>query len=105
MLSYTEWNNLLNLTILFYKTLNHTIYRRQKSFIKAHPSGSIEIELPVKVNSSAMLEWSSEIEDMGFFIPQSPFITKAGLHQTEDEKKAYQRFLLDLTATLNKIQQ
>lgn len=102
LVSYSEWNNLLNQTILFYKTLNETISRRQKAFIMAHPSGSMEIEIPVEVNSSATLEWSSENGYLGYFIPKSPFITKTGLHQTEDEKKAHQQLLRDLSANLNK---
>ena len=104
LLSYTEWNNLLNQTILFYNTLNATISRRQKAFIKAQPSGSIEIVLPVKVDSPATLKWSSDKSDLGYFIPKSPFITKTGLHQTKDENKAHQQFIRDLTATLNKSQ-
>lgn len=104
VLTYDEWNNLLDNTILFYKTLRKTIYQRRQAFIKAHPSGSIEIELPVEVNTTALLEWSSEKAYCGYFIPKSPFITKAGLHQTEEEKQAHQQFIRELTASLNMIQ-
>lgn len=104
VLTYDEWNNLLDNTILFYKTLKKTIYQRRQSFIKDHPSGSIEIELPVEVNTSATLEWSSDKALCGYFIPKSPFITKAGLHQTEEEKQAHQQLIRELTASLNAIQ-
>ena len=102
MLSYDEWNNLLNNTILFYQTLNQTIYQRRQAYIKAHPSGSIDIELPVEVKTSAILEWSSDNAFAGYFIPKSPFITKAGLHQTEEEKRAHQDLVRKLTASLNR---
>ena len=102
MLSYEEWNNLLNNTILFYQTLNQTIYQRRQAYIKAHPSGSIVIELPVEINTSATLEWSSDNAFAGYFIPKSPFITKAGLHQTEGEKRAHQDLVRKLTASLNR---
>lgn len=104
LLPFTAWNNLLDRAICFYETLNKTIYQRQISFIKAHPSGSIEIELPIEINATATLEWSSEKSLIGYFIPKSPFITRAGLYQTEEEKQAHQQLIRDLTASLSETQ-
>ena len=97
-----EWKTLLDNAILFYRTLGKAICQRKQAFIKAHPSGSIEIELPVAVNTSATLEWSFDKAFAGYFIPKSPYISQGGLYQTEEERKAYQQHLRELTASLNK---
>ena len=97
-----EWKTLLDNAILFYRTLGKAICQRKQAFIKAHPSGSIEIELPVAVNTSATLEWSFDKAFAGYFIPKSPYISQGGLYQTEEERKAYQQHLRELTASLHK---
>lgn len=97
-----EWQIFLDNAILFYKSLGETIYYRRQAFIKAHPAGSIEIKLPIELNTLATLEWSSDKALAGYFIPKSPYISQGGLYQTEEEKKAYQQHLRELTASLNR---
>jgi|GEM_PF-5485566 len=101
-MTLNEWKTLLDNAILFYKTLGKAIYQRKQAFIKANPSGSIEIELPVTVNTFATLEWSFDKALAGYFIPKSPYISRGGLYQTEQEREAYKQHLRELTASLNR---